>query len=82
MDGFLEKNDLSNSKITMIYPYGWTEENGEFYSLQIKGDYVKDDYRYFSMIIGRIFVNDTQLKEKLESLKTFECPVLNDYTIV
>ena len=76
MDGFLEKNDLSNSKITMIYPYGWTEENGEFYSLQINGDYVKDDYRYFDIIIGRIFVNDTALKEKLECLKTFECPVL------
>lgn len=76
MDGFLEKNDLSNSKITKIYPYSWTEGNSEFYSLQIKGDYVKDDYRYFDIFIGRIIVNDPALKEKLERLKTFECPVL------
>ena len=78
MDGieFLEKNDLGNSKITMIYPSNWTEENNEFYSLHIKGDYVNGEYRYFDIIIGRIPVNSPDLKEKLVSLNTLEFPVL------
>ena len=73
---FLAKNDLSNTKITMIYPSNWTEENEEFYSLQINGDYVKDDYKYFDMLIGRIEINSPELKEKFESLNVVENPVL------
>jgi hypothetical protein len=73
---FLAKNDLSNSKITMIYPSNWTEGDDEFYSLHINGDYVKDDYRYFDILIGRITVNSQELKEKFESLNTVEHPVL------
>lgn len=78
MDGidFLSKHDLSNTKITMIYPYGWTEEDGEFYSLQIKGDYIKDDYKYFDILMMRIPVNSSELKEKIEHLNAMECPVL------
>lgn len=73
---FLAKYDLRNSKITMIYPSNWTEEMGELYTLQIKGDYVKDDYRYFDIFISRIFVTDQELKKKLDSLNAIECPML------
>ncbi len=73
---FLEKYDLRNSKITMIYPSNWTEAEGEYYSLQIAGDYVKDDYRYFDIFISRILVNDQELKQKLDSLEAIKNPVL------
>ena len=73
---FLEKYDLRNSKITMIYPSNWTEDEGEYYSLHIKGDYVKDDYRYFDIFIARILVTDPELKARLDSLEAMENPVL------
>lgn len=73
---FLEKYDLSNSKITKICPGNWTEEEGEYYSLHIQGDYVKDEYRYFDIYIMRFLVTDQELKKKLDSLEAIENPVL------
>lgn len=72
MNGFLEENGLSGSKITRIYPYDWTEGNCELYSLQINGEYVKGDYRYFDILISRILVTAQELKQKLNSLD-FTC---------
>ncbi len=73
---FLEKNDLSNTKIMMLYTNSWMEESDEFYCLTIKGKYVKDEYKYFEILIGRIPVNSPDLKERFESLKTVKNPVL------
>ena len=73
---FLEKNDLSNTKVTMIYTDSWMEESDEFYCLTIKGKYVKDEYKYFEILIGCIPVNSPDLKERFESLKTVKNPVL------
>ena len=64
---FLEKNDLSNTKVTMIYTDSWMEESDEFYCLTIKGKYVKDEYKYFEMLIGRIPVNSPDLKKNLRA---------------
>ena len=75
---FLKKNNLSNTKITMIKQHSWTEKIGEFCSLTIEGDCVKDDYRYFDMFFGRIIVNSPKLKGKIDGLNAMESSVLKD----
>ena len=73
---FLRENDLSNAQITGIGTDSWTEDSGELFSFQIKGDYVNGEYRYFDLIASRIRTDDPELKAKIRSLNDMKLPVL------
>ena len=79
---FLKENDLGNTNITRVYPSSWTEHEEELYSIQIKGDYVKDDFRHYDLFFSRIHINEPELKEKIELLGAMEHPVLKSVSAV
>ncbi len=73
---FIRENDLSNTQVTGIGTYNWTEDSRELFSIHIKGNYVKGDIRYFDLLISRIRTDSPEMKEKLVSMNDMKHPVL------